>query len=101
MSTYQAASGAGSKGISELEESLKDKSYKNEVFTHPLAFNVIPHIDKFQDNKYTKTVAKNFEKIDVFWNIDLEGFWGWFWEGFGRPKTLTFAFSSMFFRSNS
>ena len=63
MSTYQAASGAGSKGIIELEESLKDKNYKNEVFTHPLAFNVIPHIDKFQDNKYTK------EEMKVSWEI--------------------------------
>ena len=40
------------------------------------------------------------EKSHVFWDIDfawiLEGFWG----GFGKPKSLIFAFLSMFFRSN-
>ena len=31
---------------------------KNEVFAHPLPFNVIPHIDVFQDNMYTKEEMK-------------------------------------------
>ena len=62
MSTYQAASGAGQPGMDELLEGTKDyldsKSVENKVFSHPLPFNVIPHIDKFQDNGYTKEEMK-------------------------------------------
>merc|ERR1719378_1006364 len=49
----------------ELEEGvkahIKDEKPKNEVFAHPLPFNVIPHIDAFQDNGYTK------EEMKVVW----------------------------------
>mmetsp|Transcript_21036 Transcript_21036/g.48587 ORF Transcript_21036/g.48587 Transcript_21036/m.48587 type:complete len:422 (-) Transcript_21036:168-1433(-) len=65
MSTYQAASGAGQPGMDELEAGtrvvLDGGSPKNEVFAHPLPFNVIPHIDKFQENGYTK------EEMKVTW----------------------------------
>merc|ERR1719201_3163003 len=62
MSTYQAASGAGAPGMKELEEGTKayvagDK-VSNSVFAHQLPFNVIPHIDKFLDDKYTKEERK-------------------------------------------
>mmetsp|Transcript_21915 Transcript_21915/g.35476 ORF Transcript_21915/g.35476 Transcript_21915/m.35476 type:complete len:134 (+) Transcript_21915:541-942(+) len=60
MSTYQAASGAGKEGMDELATGVKDyvsgKEVKNEFFAHPLPFNVIPHIDVFQENMYTKVV---------------------------------------------
>jgi len=62
MSTYQAASGAGAPGMSELEEGCKAMATggtaTNEVFAHPLPFNVIPHIDKFLDDAYTKEERK-------------------------------------------
>ena len=62
MSTYQAASGAGAPGMSELEDGTKDyvegKEVQNSVFAHQLPFNVIPHIDKFLDDKYTKEERK-------------------------------------------
>jgi aspartate-semialdehyde dehydrogenase len=62
MSTYQAASGAGAPGMAELEEGCAEISKggkaKNEVFAHPLPFNVIPHIDKFLDDMYTKEERK-------------------------------------------
>ncbi|CAE7895172.1 asd [Symbiodinium sp. KB8] len=58
VSTYQAASGAGAAGMTELEEgtrqALENQTHANEVFAHPLPFNVIPHIDAFQSNGYTK-----------------------------------------------
>ena len=54
MSTYQAASGAGAPGMQELEDGCASiangGSATNEVFAHPLPFNVIPHIDKFLDD---------------------------------------------------
>lgn len=62
VSTYQAASGAGHKGMEELldgcKEFLDGSSASNETFVHPLPFNVIPHIDKFQPNGYTKEEMK-------------------------------------------
>jgi len=62
MSTYQAASGAGAPGMNELEEGVKAMvtggKAENEVFAHPLPFNVIPHIDKFLEDDYTKEERK-------------------------------------------
>jgi len=68
MSTYQAASGAGAPGMAELKEGAKEVANgpegtvaKNDIFAHPLPFNIIPHIDVFQDNLYTK------EEMKVTW----------------------------------
>jgi len=63
MSTYQAASGAGAPGMSELQEGAKaisngGEAKPAEVFAHQLPFNVIPHIDKFLDDMYTKEERK-------------------------------------------
>ena len=67
MSTYQAASGAGQPGMDELVDGTKAvlsgerDVAENKIFAHPLPFNVIPHIDKFQENGYTK------EEMKVTW----------------------------------
>lgn len=65
VSTYQATSGAGQKGMDELLEEtrrqLAGEQAGHEVFAHPIPFNVIPHIDVFQDNGYTK------EEMKVAW----------------------------------
>lgn len=65
VSTYQATSGAGQKGMEELLEQthmqLHGKEATATVFAHPIPFNVIPHIDAFQDNGYTK------EEMKVAW----------------------------------
>ncbi len=64
VSTYQAVSGAGYRAIVELENQVKDiiclkkREVKNEVFPVQIAFNVIPHIDVFLDNGYTKEEMK-------------------------------------------
>ena len=71
---------------------------KNTFFAKTLKIVVFPrenqYFQGFQDNKYTTTVAKNFEKIDVFWNFVFEGILAGFGEGFGRPKSMIFAFFS-------
>jgi aspartate-semialdehyde dehydrogenase len=65
MATYQASSGAGQPGMDELTTGTRDyldgKEVKNEIFAYPLPFNVIPQIDKFQENGYTK------EEMKVTW----------------------------------
>ena len=71
ISTYQAASGAGKNGITELKNNskciLENKDITNEVFIHQLSFNVIPHIDQFQENGYTKEEMKmNWELKKIF-----------------------------------
>ncbi|CAB9512763.1 Aspartate-semialdehyde dehydrogenase [Seminavis robusta] len=65
MSTYQAASGAGQPGMDELQDGtrvyLEGGTPENSIFAYPLPFNVIPQIDKFQENGYTK------EEMKVTW----------------------------------
>lgn len=56
--TYQAVSGAGARAISELEEQVTSHSAKPQVFPHRIAFNVLPHVDSFCDNRYTKEEMK-------------------------------------------
>ena len=58
VSTYQSVSGAGNVHMNELEEQSKKILNKQKVtsenFTKQIAFNVIPHIDSFMDDRYTK-----------------------------------------------
>lgn len=66
VSTYQAASGAGAKGMEELYEQTKEffegKDLTIEAFSDQIAFNVIPHIDVFLDDKSTKEEWKMIEE---------------------------------------
>ena len=55
---------------------------------------------RFRDLEFERWFRKCVQKSCVFWNIDLEGFWGGFWEGFGTPKSLIFTIFSMFFGSH-
>lgn len=57
FSTYQAVSGSGVKGISDLENGLAGNDTTN-AYAHPIAGNCIPHIDDFLDNGYTKEEMK-------------------------------------------
>lgn len=68
VSTYQAASGAGQSAMIELRNSVSNFSdYSNdqrsEYFFHDLAFNVVPQVDKFESNGYTR------EEMKVVWEI--------------------------------
>ena len=58
VATYQAASGAGAQAMKELENQYRQVLNNEEVtvskFAYQLAFNLIPHIDVFTDNGYTK-----------------------------------------------
>lgn len=61
-STYQAVSGSGAMGIVELERQVGEitsgKETTREVYPHQIAFNVLPHVDTFLDNGYTKEEMK-------------------------------------------
>lgn len=62
VATYQAVSGTGKKAISELVaqvgELLNGRPIKASVYPQQIAFNVLPHIDEFQDNGYTREEMK-------------------------------------------
>ena len=62
VATYQAASGAGAQGIAELEQQVKEiaegKQPTINKFPYQLAMNIIPHIDVFLENDYTKEEMK-------------------------------------------
>lgn len=61
-STYQAVSGSGAGGIIELEQQVKalveGEEVEKEVYPHQIAFNLIPHVDQFFDDGYTKEEMK-------------------------------------------
>ena len=61
-STYQAVSGSGAIGIAELERQVGEinegREVSREVYPHQIAFNVLPHVDVFLDNGYTKEEMK-------------------------------------------
>ncbi|MFA6056503.1 MAG: aspartate-semialdehyde dehydrogenase [Thermodesulfovibrionales bacterium] len=62
VTTFQAVSGTGQKAIDELLRQTTDllnfKEIQCNVYPHQIAFNVLPHIDKFLENGYTKEEMK-------------------------------------------
>jgi aspartate-semialdehyde dehydrogenase len=62
VTTFQAVSGTGKKAMDELMQQTADllnfKNIKCNVYPHQIAFNVLPQIDKFLDNGYTKEEMK-------------------------------------------
>ncbi len=77
VATYQAVSGAGRSGIKELAkqtgELLNGRPIEAKVFPEQIAFNAIPHIDKFMDNGYTKEEMKMvWETKKIFSDPDIE-----------------------------
>jgi len=76
VATYQAASGAGASAMAELEqqyrEMLDGKPVTVNKFAYQLAYNVIPHIDVFTDNGYTKEEMKMYNETRKIMHSDIE-----------------------------
>ena len=76
VSTYQAASGAGATAMAELvkqyEQLLKGEKPTVEKFAYQLAYNVIPHVDVFTDNGYTKEEMKMYNETRKIMHSDIE-----------------------------
>ena len=58
VSTYQSVTGAGQKGVDQLDEELGKKQGNTKKFPHKIAFNCLPHIDVFREDGYTKEEYK-------------------------------------------
>ncbi len=75
VATYQSASGAGATGMEELQEQheaiVNGQDPKIEKFAYQLAYNLIPHIDVFQDNDYTKEEMKMFHETRKIMHSDI------------------------------
>ncbi|MEO0413625.1 MAG: aspartate-semialdehyde dehydrogenase [Verrucomicrobiota bacterium] len=77
-SSYQAVSGSGAEGITELEGQVEAIANgqplpEKNVYLHQIAFNVIPHVDVFLDNGYTKEEMKmHFEGQKILNAPDLK-----------------------------
>lgn len=66
--TFQAVSGAGKKGIDDLENT--SKGGENQKFPHKIYNNCIPHIDDFTENGYTKEELKMINETHKIFNDD-------------------------------
>ena len=76
VATYQSASGAGAAAMAELirqhEQIVAGETPHVEKFVYQLAFNVIPHIDVFLDNGYTKEEMKMHNETRKIMHSDVE-----------------------------
>lgn len=76
VSSYQSASGAGAAAMAELEQQYKELVNGEPVtvkkFPHQLAYNVIPQIDVFQPNGYTKEEMKMFNETRKIMHTDAK-----------------------------
>ena len=74
IASYQAASGAGAAAMAELEQQCREvldgKPATVEKFAYQLAYNVIPQIDVFTDNGYTKEEMKMFNETRKIMHTD-------------------------------
>lgn len=58
VSTYQAVSGSGVRGLNQLASELKGEDPVHAIYPHPIADNCLPHCDDFEENGYTKEELK-------------------------------------------
>ena len=76
VATYQAASGAGARGMAELDEQIRaiGRGEEPEVkkFAYQLAYNLIPQIDVFADGDYTKEELKMYHETRKIMHSDLQ-----------------------------
>jgi len=76
VSTYQAASGAGAAAMDELHEQYRQVLAGEKVtvdkFAYQLAFNLIPQVDVFTDNGYTKEEMKMYNETRKIMHSDIE-----------------------------
>ena len=74
VSTYQAVSGAGLAAINELREdtvaNINGETFENKCFKKPISFNVIPQIDVFCENGYTKEEMKVVNETKKILHLD-------------------------------
>jgi aspartate-semialdehyde dehydrogenase len=71
VSTYQSVTGAGKKGINQLEDEVAKRPLREKKFPHPIAYNVLPHIDVFLPDGYTKEEQKMMLETKKIMGADI------------------------------
>ena len=76
VASYQSASGAGASGMAELQNQyrqlLSDETPTVEKFPYQLAYNVIPQVDVFMENDYTREEIKMFHETQKIMHSDVK-----------------------------
>ncbi len=74
VATYQSVSGSGKEAVSELEKQtiqwVHGEPIKHQFYPQQIAFNVLPHIDAFEDNGYTREEMKVVNEMRKIFNDD-------------------------------
>ena len=76
VSTYQAVSGTGHAGVDELQKQTlsyaKGEKIENKVYPHQIAFNILPHIDSFQENVYSGEEMKMIRETAKLFDSNIK-----------------------------
>jgi aspartate-semialdehyde dehydrogenase len=71
VSTYQSVTGAGNRAVIQLQDELANREPREKKFPHPIAFNLLPHIDNFLDDGYTKEEVKMMRETKKIMGEDI------------------------------
>ena len=72
VATYQSVTGAGKRGVNQLEDEIADRPLREQKFPHPIAYNVLPHIDAFGEDGYTKEEVKMMKETRKIMGADIK-----------------------------
>jgi aspartate-semialdehyde dehydrogenase len=72
VATYQSVTGAGKKGVNQLEDEIADRPLRERKFPHPIAYNVLPQIDVFGEGGYTKEEVKMMKETKKIMGVDIK-----------------------------
>ncbi len=62
VATYQSVTGAGKKGLTQLEDEIARRPPAEKKFPHPIGYNILPQVDVFLDDRYTKEEHKMMDE---------------------------------------
>jgi aspartate-semialdehyde dehydrogenase len=72
VSTYQSVTGAGKTAVDQLNDELAHREPAARKFPHPIAFNVLPHIDIFFEDGYTKEEVKIVQETKKIMGVSFK-----------------------------
>ena len=72
VSTYQSVTGSGKAAIDQLQAERRGDDSVEKCYPHEIDLNVIPHIDVFQENGYTKEEMKMYHETKKIMNSDID-----------------------------
>jgi aspartate-semialdehyde dehydrogenase len=71
VTTYQSVSGAGKKGLNQLEDEIAGRTVREMKFPYPIAYNILPQIDLFSEGGYTREEIKMVRETRKIMEADI------------------------------